>query len=167
MLRSVLSLHLEGSALHWHKNFLKLKGRVPMWGEYALAMKSRFGALAYEDPMEEIKKLRQTGLVKDYLQSFDALLDMVQLGEEQAVSYFLAGLRHEIEMMVRMFNPKTLQDAYSFAKLQEAIRVGSAIQGSNGAKGVYSKNVGILDPTTASKTNFLGLGSGSKEGSKT
>ena len=114
---SVVSLHLEGSALHWHKNYLKLKGRVPLWTEYVLAMKVRFGALAYEDPMAEIKKLRQMGSVHDYLQSFDALLDRVQLGEDQAVSCFIAGLRHEIEIMVRMFNPKSLQKAYSLAKL--------------------------------------------------
>ena len=73
------------------------------------------------------------------------------------MSCFLVGLRHEIEMMVRMFNPKTLQDAYSLAKLQEAVRVGPVTQGSNGVKGVYSKNVGLLDPTTVAKTNFSSL----------
>ena len=79
-----------------------------MWGEYVSAMRARFGALAYEDPMAELKKLRQTGSLHDYLQSFDVLLDKAQLGEEKAFSCFLAGLRHEMEMMVRMFNPKTL-----------------------------------------------------------
>ena len=82
------------------------------------------------------------------------------------MSCFLARLRHEIEMMVRMFNPKTLQDAYSLAKLQEAVRVGPAMQGFNGVKGVYSKNVGNLDPTAVAKTNFPGHDSGRKEVSK-
>ena len=50
------------------------------------------------------------------MQAFDRLLDKAQLGEEQALSCFLMGLKHEIEMMVRMFNPKTLQDACSLAK---------------------------------------------------
>ena len=106
---SVASLHLEGSALHWHNSYIKLKGRIPLWGEYVLAMKARFGALSYEDPMAEIKKLRQTGSLKDYLQSFDALLDKVQLNEEQALSCFLAGLKHEMEVVVCMFNPKSLK----------------------------------------------------------
>ena len=85
------------------------------------AMKVRFGPLVYEDPMAKIKKLRQTGSLHDYLKVFDSLLDKAQLGEEQALSCFLAGLKHDMEMNVRMFNLKTLQDAYSLAKLQEAV----------------------------------------------
>ena len=57
---SVVALHLEGCALHWHKNFLKLKARVPNWEEYVRALRCRFGSLAYDDPMAELKKLKQT-----------------------------------------------------------------------------------------------------------
>ena len=55
---SVVALHLNGCALHWHKNYLKMKGRLPTWVDYVVAMKGRFGPLAYEDPMAEIKKLK-------------------------------------------------------------------------------------------------------------
>ena len=51
------------------------------------------------------------------MKAFEMLLDRAQLGEEQALSCFLVGLKHEMEMMVRIFNPKTLQKAYSLAKL--------------------------------------------------
>ena len=37
---SVISLHLDGCALHWHKNFIKIKRRVPEWNEYKEAIKS-------------------------------------------------------------------------------------------------------------------------------
>ena len=50
---SVVALHLEGCALHWHKNFLKLKARVPSWEKYVRALRCRFGSLAYDDPMAE------------------------------------------------------------------------------------------------------------------
>ena len=30
---NVISLHLNGCALQWHKNFVKLKGRIPSWEE--------------------------------------------------------------------------------------------------------------------------------------
>ena len=126
---SVVALHLEESALHWHKNYIKLKGRILMWVEYVSTMRARFGALAYENLMVELKKLRQTGSLNDYLQSFDVLLDKAQLGEEQALSCFLAGLRHEMEMMVRVFHPKTLQEAYSLAKLQEVVKNGPTSHG--------------------------------------
>ena len=96
----VVALYLEGGALYWHRNFIKLRDRMPSWGEYVQALRKRFGPLAYEDPMAEVKKLKQTGSLEEYLKAFDMLMDKAQLNESQAVSYFLAGLRHEMEMMV-------------------------------------------------------------------
>ena len=118
----MVSLHLDGGVLHWHKNLVKTKGRMPEWEEYKEAIRSRFGILAYHDPMAEMKKLKQTGTLQEYLMAFDALMDKAQLSEEQALSCFLAGLKHELEMVVRMFNPKKLQEAYSLAKLQDALK---------------------------------------------
>ena len=68
------------------------------------------------------------------------LLAKVQISEGQAINCFLAGMNHELEMMVQMFNPKTLQEAYSLAKLQEAIKQDSvgAVQG--GGRVMYNKN---------------------------
>ena len=125
----VVALHLEGGALYWHRNFIKLRERMPSWGEYVQALRRRFGPLAYEDPMAEVKKLKQMGSLEEYVKAFEMLMDKAQLNENQAVSCFLAGLRHEVEMMVRMFNPRTLQDAYSLAKLQEALRKDPMNQG--------------------------------------
>ena len=67
--------------------------------------------------VEELKELKQTGALQDYVKAFELLWDRAQLSESQALGCFLIGLNHEIEMEVRMFNPKTLQDAYSLAKL--------------------------------------------------
>ena len=44
----------------------------------------------------------------------------MEIPEEQAISFFLAGLPNEIELAVRMFKPQTLSNTYSLAKLQEA-----------------------------------------------
>ncbi|GKD38537.1 hypothetical protein Tco_1258744 [Tanacetum coccineum] len=44
----------------------------------------------------------------------------VEVLETQAVSFFLGGLDKEIEMIVRMFKPQSLVDAYCLSKLQEA-----------------------------------------------
>ena len=72
--------------------------------------------------VEELKELKQTGSLSDQLKAFEMLLDKAQLNEEQALRCFLAGLEHELEMMVKMFNPKTLKKAYSLEKLQDAIK---------------------------------------------
>ena len=39
------------------------------------------------------------------------------------LSWFLARLKHEMEMMVMMFSPKILQVVYSLAKHQEALKI--------------------------------------------
>ena len=65
----------------------------------------------------KIKKLRQTGPLQDYVKAFEMLLNRAHLGEEEAFSCFLAGLEYELEIMVRIFNLRTLQATYSLAKL--------------------------------------------------
>ena len=90
------------------------------------------------DDMNELKELKQTGSLRDYFKAFEVLLDKAQLNEEQALRCFLAGLEHELKMMVTMFNPKTLKEAYSLAKLQDAVKSDLARHGQG--KGFFNKN---------------------------
>ncbi|GJV63482.1 putative mitochondrial protein [Tanacetum coccineum] len=83
------------------------------------AILQRFG-IAYDDPFGEIKKLRLIGSVQDYVDAFDKLLCRIELPMEQTMSFFMARLQHEIELVVRMFKPKTLAELYSLCKLEEA-----------------------------------------------
>ncbi|XP_071923237.1 uncharacterized protein [Coffea arabica] len=64
-------MHLERKALQWPQVFMK--GRIsrdpPSWEEYVRALGSRFGDCLYDDPMGDLKSLKQTqthavGLVK-------------------------------------------------------------------------------------------------------
>ena len=82
------------------------------------------------------------------------LLNMARLSEIQTLSCFLAGLKHEIEMMVRMFYPKTLQKAYSLSKLQESVRNGP-METSTVNKGSYNKGVGGLVRSSMIRPNSL------------
>ncbi|KAG8374641.1 hypothetical protein BUALT_Bualt10G0017100 [Buddleja alternifolia] len=117
----IASVHLEGKALQWHQVYMKsrLTREIPNWEDYVRALHDRFGALLYEDPMAELMNLKQTGSVKEYLDKFDELLNNVELSETYAISYFLAGLKSEIAIQVRMFKPKSLKEAISLSKLQE------------------------------------------------
>jgi len=66
-------------------------------------------------------QLRQTRLVEQYQDAFDALLIRIKDSPVgHAVSCFLSGLNPEIKNTVRMFKPKTLHDVYCLAKLQES-----------------------------------------------
>jgi hypothetical protein len=70
--------------------------------------------------METLSKLKQDGSLEDYKTKFDTLALKVQrLPEEHKLSCFLGGLKGEIRLPVHMFNPKSLVDAYSLARIQE------------------------------------------------
>jgi hypothetical protein len=115
----ISSFHMEGRAMVWFQE-LKASGSIGTWEEFARAIQIRFGRGAYDDPMETLSKLKQEGSLEDYKTKFDTLALKVQrLPEEHKLSCFLGGLKPEIRLPVRMFNPKSLLDAYSLARIQE------------------------------------------------
>ncbi|XP_075098837.1 uncharacterized protein LOC142175749 [Nicotiana tabacum] len=63
----VAAMQLEGEAIQWHLVFMRYRQylKPATWTEYVMAMMERFG-VDFDDPMEEIKKIRQTGTVKEY-----------------------------------------------------------------------------------------------------
>ncbi|GJY46869.1 reverse transcriptase [Tanacetum coccineum] len=88
------------------------------WVEYEEAVLKRFGD-ANEDPMAELKNLRYKTTMKQYQSDFEALLNQVNITEAQAISMYIAGLPATIEMNVRMFKPRSLEDAFSLSSLHE------------------------------------------------
>ncbi|XP_075084980.1 uncharacterized protein LOC142168223 [Nicotiana tabacum] len=69
--------------------------------------------------MAELISLKQTGNVQEFLDSFDGLLNQVELSEEYSISCFLKGLKPKIKVQVKMLSPRTLTEAYNLAKLAE------------------------------------------------
>ncbi|GJV24670.1 RNA-directed DNA polymerase, eukaryota [Tanacetum coccineum] len=65
----------------------------------------------YDDPLGELKKLKQITRVQEYIDVFDKLMCTVDLDEFKCISFFLACLNSEIELAVRMFKPTTLVEA--------------------------------------------------------
>ncbi|GJZ13822.1 hypothetical protein Tco_0549052 [Tanacetum coccineum] len=90
----LISVHLFDTALLWHKQFIKLNGKNVTWNVYKDVIIQRFGT-EFDDPM-------------------------VEISEENVVSFYLGGLPQEIEMGVRMFKPKTLVEVYWLTNLQKA-----------------------------------------------
>lgn len=70
--------------------------------------------------MADLKALRQTGSVQEYHEAFDALTSRLNLSEEYLLSCYLGGLEDDIQLSVRIFSPKSIQQALFLAKLQEA-----------------------------------------------
>ncbi|XP_070032723.1 uncharacterized protein [Nicotiana tomentosiformis] len=67
----------------------------PSWKEYVWALLDRFGA-EFDDPMSELVKLRQTGGVVEFQESFDRAMTRLNLEPSYAISIFLEGLKPEL-----------------------------------------------------------------------
>nr|KYP39328.1 hypothetical protein KK1_039377 [Cajanus cajan] len=113
-------IHFEGKALQWHSAYVKNVGidKLPSWKDYTEILLERFGEVC-EDPMAELMRLRQRGTVTDYHNDFDAIVSRIELSESHQLSCFLGGLKLEIQMMVRMFQPTSVMKAFSLAKMYE------------------------------------------------
>ena len=98
----LVSMHVFGSALNWHKQFMQRFGEVITWGVYETHVKKRFVSI-FEDSIMELKNLKQTTTVQVYQDSFEYLLTKVELPEKYTISLFIGGLKEEIAYDVRMF----------------------------------------------------------------
>ncbi|GJW59898.1 retrotransposable element Tf2 [Tanacetum coccineum] len=121
----LVSIHLFDKDLAWHRQLMKIHGEIVEWSLYESEILKRFGA-CYEDPMEELKNLKQDGSVANYQDQFKVLLGKVELSDQYAISLFLGGLQTDIGLVVKMFKPKSLYDAYHLARMQEASKAAFA-----------------------------------------
>ncbi|GKD73392.1 reverse transcriptase [Tanacetum coccineum] len=115
----LISMHMFGNALNWHKQFMKRNGDNVTWQMYAEGIKERFDPIN-KDLMVELKNLNQVGLVQASQDLFEALLNKVDQPEAYNISLFIGGLKEEIGLAMRMFKSNKLVDVYCLAKMQEA-----------------------------------------------
>ncbi|KAL5848937.1 hypothetical protein ACOSQ4_006950 [Xanthoceras sorbifolium] len=142
--------------LQW---FAKLKGPVT-WIEFTKALLLRFGPTDYEDPSEALTRLKQTTTVSAYEEEFEKLSHRVnELPENFLVGSFIAGLKNDIRLDVKIKQPRSLTDAIGVARfIEERNRLQkkrisafrSSIFGTQ-PKASNSNPVGILGPSPVSK----------------
>ena len=116
------AMHVYDRALTWHEQFIKRYGEESSWELYEEEVLKRFG-MAFDDPLVELKNLKQTASVQSYQDLFEGLLNKVELTQKQAISMFLGGLKDEVFMPIRMFSLTSLADVFSMARLQESTNV--------------------------------------------
>jgi hypothetical protein len=115
----IIAFYMESKALSWFKA-MRNTNSLSTWDEFVLVIKVRFGKGSYVDPMENLSKLKQTGLLEEYKTQFELLANRVlRWNDSHKLSMFSGGLRDDTRVPVRMFNPKTLNDAYALARMRE------------------------------------------------
>jgi len=57
--------------------------------------------------------------LETYIKDFDILWNRSEISEKNALVFFIRGLEVEVKNLIKMFEPKTLEQAYTFARLQD------------------------------------------------
>lgn len=73
--------------------------------------------------MSELVRLKQTGSVKDFQANFDNVLSRLSISNENVISIFLNGLKHEISDDVRIGKHNTLPQAYQLGCINLRLRL--------------------------------------------
>jgi len=73
---TISSFHMEGKALIWFQELHK-SSSLTTWIEFLNALRIRFGRGSYDDPMESLVSLKQTGSVEEYKSQFELLANRV------------------------------------------------------------------------------------------
>ena len=113
------SFHKEGDALVWFQDSDENEV-FTTWEGFLVALLTRFGSTAYEDPMESLIRLRQISNFVVYKGQFEALSNRITgLSDSHKLSYFLSGLKDEVRLPLKMLHPKNLNEAFGLAKILE------------------------------------------------
>lgn len=91
----VATIHLDWRALQWHQNFFMLHGNEAFadWNSYVRYLTARFGRNTYDDPLADLRNLRQDRSLQEYLDGFDQIHPKTGINEGQALfspSFYMA-----------------------------------------------------------------------------
>ncbi|GJX51592.1 hypothetical protein Tco_0278437 [Tanacetum coccineum] len=67
-----------------------------------------------------LSKLLQMGTVEDYQQEFEMLIKRVTIPESLLKSFYISGLKLDLQCLLLRSNPETLDEAFSLARATEA-----------------------------------------------
>lgn len=73
-------MHLFDKAFNWHLQFIKKYTENAPWDLYEYEIISKFDNV-FDDPLVELKNMKQTGSVQVYQDPFEVLLNKVKLTE--------------------------------------------------------------------------------------
>ncbi|GJT27099.1 hypothetical protein Tco_0907374 [Tanacetum coccineum] len=72
-----------------------------------------------QDAKYTLSKLLQMGMVEDYQREFEMLIKRVTISEYLLKSFYISGLKLDLQCLLFRSNPKTLDKAFSLARVAE------------------------------------------------
>lgn len=117
----IASIHFDGEASTWHLALKQEDENVMIlrsWRLYKNRIKERFEEVL-DDPMAELKELKETEGIAEYHKRFELIRARLRMSKEYLLSAYLAGLRLDTQMHIRMFQPQTTRQCLVLGRLYE------------------------------------------------
>ncbi|KAH6780602.1 hypothetical protein C2S52_011839 [Perilla frutescens var. hirtella] len=117
------TMHFDGKASQWFQN-LALKESDLSWEQFLDVVSARFEEIRDAKVITEFNKLKHTGLYTDYFNRFEELkacmllLNKGQFTEDYFIASFISGLGEDIQPLIHMFKPATLNHAIELGQQQ-------------------------------------------------
>ena len=124
-------MHLEGIAAEWYYALERDYG-ILTWPRFANFVNMRFGPPLRTNGLAELKDLRRTSTVDDYIRQFSlALCHCADLSMQHQVNLFTAGLGEPLRTDVELQAPSHLQTAMNLTRAYERrdTEVNNALRG--------------------------------------
>lgn len=130
----IASMHFVEEAATWHLALVQEDVDAVVlssWQEYKSRLRERFEEIL-DDPMAELKELKETCGIADYNAKFELIRSRLKLAEEYLLSAYLAGLRLDTQMHVRMFTPQSTRQCFVLGRLYEKAHPQKEFRSSSG-----------------------------------
>ncbi|KAJ4745876.1 polyprotein [Rhynchospora pubera] len=115
--------HFTGDASEWYRGF-KMDNPHPPWLILVEEVKSIFLKGISGNPLEDFRKVIQSGKVEEYIKNFEKVKSRLMSSTSvRGVAFylmaFLSGLKEELNHTVQMCEPTNLNQAYKLARQAE------------------------------------------------
>lgn len=109
-------LSMEGGTIYWFNCWRESKDE-PSWEKLKYTLLVRFGMGRLGNPYEELRDIKQTGTVNEYIAEFEVFYsECGRLPEVQFLGYFVGGLKLEIRARIHTLKPLNRHQALQTAR---------------------------------------------------
>jgi hypothetical protein len=113
----LVAYHLDGESQMWYQLFKDSK-EVLTWDSLKAALHVRYRSTIFKDHFNDLMKLQQARVIRDYQFEFEQLLNRVEkLSVQQQLGCFVSGLKNTLRTEVQATRPKSVMEAIGLARL--------------------------------------------------